>query len=46
MENLEYFVLNDDNKRDPNELFKELVEKCEEEKKENPNEPKNAPSES
>ena len=29
---VEYFVLNDDNKRDPNELFKELAEKCKEEK--------------
>lgn len=29
---VEYFVLNDDNKRDPNELFKELYEKCKEEK--------------
>lgn len=30
--NLEYFVLNDDNKRDPKELFKELYEKSKEEK--------------
>lgn len=29
---VEYFVLNDDNKRDPKELFKELAEKCKEEK--------------
>jgi len=29
---VEYFVLNDDNKRNPNELFKELAEKCKEEK--------------
>lgn len=29
---VEYFVLNDDDKRDPNELFKELAEKCKEEK--------------
>lgn len=32
MWNLDYFVLNDDNKRDPKELFKELYEKCKEEK--------------
>ena len=30
---VEYFVLNDDDKRDPNELFKELAEKCEKEEK-------------
>lgn len=29
---VEYFVLNDDNKRDPKELFKELYEKSKEEK--------------
>ena len=29
---VEYFVLNDDDKRDPKELFKELAEKCKEEK--------------
>ena len=29
---VEYFVLNDDNKRNPDELFKELAEKCKEEK--------------
>ena len=29
---VEFFVLNDDNKRNPNELFKELAEKCKEEK--------------
>lgn len=29
---VEYFVLNDDDKRDPKELFKELYEKCKEEK--------------
>ena len=29
---MEYFVLNDDNKRDPKELFKELYEKSKEEK--------------
>ncbi|WP_160312872.1 hypothetical protein [Streptococcus sp. 263_SSPC] len=29
---MEYFVLNDDNKREPKELFKELSEKCKEEK--------------
>lgn len=32
MRNLEFLVLNDDDKRDPNELFKELSEKCKEEK--------------
>lgn len=32
MWNLEYFVLNDDNKQEPKELFKELSEKCKEEK--------------
>ena len=32
MENLDYFVLNDDNKRDPKELFKEIYEKSMEEK--------------
>lgn len=47
MENLEYFVLNDDNKRNPNELFKELAEKCEKEEKiKEENKQKNAPSES
>ena len=30
---VEYFVLNDDNKRDPKELFKELAEKSKEEEK-------------
>ena len=51
MWNLEYFVLNDDNKREPKELFKELSEKCKEEKikkekiKEE-NKPPPAPSES
>lgn len=30
---VDYFVLNDDNKRDPKELFKELAEKCEKEEK-------------
>ena len=29
---VEYFVLNDDNKRDPKELFKEIYEKSMEEK--------------
>ena len=29
---VDYFVLNDDNKRDPKELFKELYEKSMEEK--------------
>lgn len=29
---VEYFVLNDDDKRDPKELFKELYEKSKEEK--------------
>ena len=29
---VEYFVLNDDNKQDPKELFKELYEKSKEEK--------------
>ena len=29
---VEYFVLNDDDKRDPKELFKELYEKSMEEK--------------
>lgn len=51
---VEYFVLNDDNKRDPNELFKELAEKCKEEKLKNQREEelknqkgeKTAPSES
>ncbi len=32
MWNLDYFVLNDDNKRDPKELFKEIYEKSKEEK--------------
>lgn len=32
MWNLEFLVLNDDDKRDPNELFKELYEKSKEEK--------------
>lgn len=31
MWNLEFLVLNDDDKRDPKELFKELAEKCKEE---------------
>lgn len=43
---MEYFVLNDDNKRDPKELFKELYEKCKEEKIKKQKEQKNAPSES
>ena len=30
---VDYFVLNDDNKRDPKELFKELAEKCGKEEK-------------
>lgn len=47
MENLDYFVLNDDNKRNPNELFKELAEKCEkEEKNKEQKEKETAPSES
>lgn len=29
---VDYFVLNDDNKRDPKELFKEIYEKSMEEK--------------
>ena len=32
MWNLDYFVLNDDDKRDPKELFKEIYEKSMEEK--------------
>ena len=32
MWNLDYFVLNDDNKRDPKELFKEIYEKSMKEK--------------
>ena len=47
MSNLEYFVLNDDNKRDPKELFKELFEKYKEEEKiKNQKEQQTAPSES
>ena len=44
---VEYFVLNDDDKRDPNELFKELAEKCEKEEKiKEENKQTQAPSES
>ena len=45
---VDYFVLNDDNKRDPKELFKELAEKCakEEKIKKEENKQKTAPSES
>ena len=50
MWNLEFLVLNDDDKRDPNELFKELAEKCKkEEEKQEKNQKQNqtpAPSES
>ena len=46
MWNLEFLVLNDDDKRDPKELFKELAEKCKEEKIKKQKEQKNAPSES
>lgn len=47
MWNLDYFVLNDDNKRDPKELFKEIYEKSKEEKiKKEENKQKTAPSES
>ena len=46
MWNLDYFVLNDDNKRDPKELFKEIYEKSKEEKiKKEENQQKTAPSE-
>jgi hypothetical protein len=44
--NLEFLILNDDDKRDPKELFKELAEKCKEEKIKEQKEQKNAPSES
>ena len=30
---MEFLVLDDDDKRDPKELFKELAEKCEKEEK-------------
>ena len=45
---MEFLVLNDDDKRDPNELFKELAEKCkkEEEKQEKNQKQTPAPSES
>lgn len=43
---VEYFVLNDDDKRDPKELFKELAEKCKEEKIKEENKQTPAPSES
>ena len=44
---VEFLVLNDDDKRDPNELFKELAEKCEkEEKNKEQKEKETAPSES
>ena len=43
MQKLEFLVLNDDDKRDPKELFKELAEKC---KKEEKQEQTQAPSES
>ena len=48
---VEYFVLNDDDKRDPNELFKELAEKCKKEEEKQEKQEKNqkqtpAPSES
>ena len=47
MWNLEFLVLNDDDKRDPNELFKELAEKCKKEEKNKEQKKKEtAPSES
>lgn len=46
MWNLDYFVLNDDNKRDPKELFKELYEKCKEEENKEQKKKETAPSES
>lgn len=46
MLDLEFLVLNDDDKRDPNELFKELYEKSMEEKNKEQKEKETAPSES
>ena len=46
MWNLEFLVLDDDDKRDPKELFKELYEKSMEEKNKEQKEKETAPSES